>query len=305
MKEYYTYAYLREDRTPYYIGKGKKKYKKYYTRTTALHKNVFIPPKERIIILKEFDFEFDAYKHEMYMISIFGRKDIGTGILHNRSDGGDGHSNMSEYARKRCSEIHKGKVLSEETRKKISLSHKKRGYKCSEEQKQKYSEMFSGEGNPNYGNKHFPETLKKISEGTKNKNLKTRWYVSPTGEVVEVKNLREFCEKNNLLYNSMISLHTEKCYSHKGYTKHNSKIVKVNTWVGREHSKVTCEKIKDIKSKYLYTLTDPQNKTYQVKYIKDFCEQYNLLVGSIRRVCAGKYKQHKGWTATRESLNLK
>lgn len=219
MKEYYTYAYLREDKTPYYIGKGKKRYGKYYSRVTAFHENIFIPPKERIVILKEFGLEFDAYKHEMYMISIFGRKDLGTGILHNRTDGGDGVTNMSDYARKRCSEAHKGKVTSEETKRKISETRKKRGYKISEEQKQKYSELYRGEGNPNYGKKHSLETLKKISEGTRGKNLKTRHYITPQGELITIKNLREYCKENNLNHNCMINLHNGYCNSYKGYRK--------------------------------------------------------------------------------------
>jgi hypothetical protein len=219
MKEYYTYAYLREDRTPYYIGKGKKRYKKYYTRTTARHENIAIPLKERIVILKEFEYEFDAYKHEIYMISVFGRKDLGTGILHNRTDGGDGVTNLSEYARKKCSETHKGKVLSEETKCKISETRKKRGYKCSEKQKQKYSKMFSGEGNPNYGKKHSPETLQKISEGTRGKNTKTRYFITPTGEHITITNLRKFCDEMGLNHNCMINLHNGYDKSYKGYRK--------------------------------------------------------------------------------------
>jgi hypothetical protein len=216
---YYTYAYLREDRTPYYIGKGKKRYGKYYSRTTAIHENVFIPPKERIIILKEFDSEFDAYKHEMYMISVFGRKDIGTGILHNRTDGGDGHTNMSEYARKRCSEIHKGKVLSEETKSKIRETRKKRGYCCTEEQKEYLSKLYSGEGNPNYGKKHSLETLKKISDATRGKNIKTRYFISPTGECITVTDLKKFCDEMGLNRNCMINLHNGHDKSYKGYKK--------------------------------------------------------------------------------------
>jgi len=219
MKKYYTYAYLREDRTPYYIGKGKKRYNKYYSRTTAVHENVFIPPKERILILKEFDSEFDAYKHEMYMIAVFGRKDNGTGILHNRTDGGDGHTNMSDYARKKCSETHKGKVLSEETKRKIGETRKNRGYTCSEDQKQKYSEIYTGEGNPNYGKKHSPETLKKISEGTRGKNTKTRHFIIPTGEHITITDLRKYCDENGLNHICMINLHNGYGNSYKGYQK--------------------------------------------------------------------------------------
>ena len=89
---FYTYAYLREDRTPYYIGKGKIGSRDKYHRCYYGKHHVPVPPKERILILKEFDSEISSYRHEMYMISIFGRKDIGTGILRNLSDGGEGHS---------------------------------------------------------------------------------------------------------------------------------------------------------------------------------------------------------------------
>ena len=86
MNKYYTYAYLREDGTPYYIGKGLK-----YRWNSKNHK-VAVPTGERILILKENLSEEDAIKHEIYMINIFGRKDLGTGILRNLTNGGDGIS---------------------------------------------------------------------------------------------------------------------------------------------------------------------------------------------------------------------
>lgn len=98
--EYYTYAYLRKDKTPYYIGKGKN------NRIEKRIKNDIKPPgdKSRVIFLKQNLTENEAFKHEKYMISLFGRKDLKTGILHNRTDGGQG-----------CS----GRTIPEETREKI------------------------------------------------------------------------------------------------------------------------------------------------------------------------------------------
>ena len=97
MNNYYTYAYLREDGTPYYIGKGKAG-----RINSSLH-TIHLPiEKERIIYLKKNLTDEEARKHEIYMIAVLGRKDLGTGILRNMTDGGEG-----------CS----GRVLSEETKK--------------------------------------------------------------------------------------------------------------------------------------------------------------------------------------------
>lgn len=84
--DYYTYAYLREDDTPYYIGKGRGR------RAYLPHKKHARRPKDksRILILKRNLTEEEAFKHEIYMIAIYGRKDIGTGILRNLTDGGQG-----------------------------------------------------------------------------------------------------------------------------------------------------------------------------------------------------------------------
>ena len=87
---FYTYAYLREDRTPYYIGKGQG------NRAYKRKRGEIYPPrdKSRVILLKQNITEQEAFKHEIYMIAVFGRKDLGTGILHNRTDGGEGTSNV-------------------------------------------------------------------------------------------------------------------------------------------------------------------------------------------------------------------
>jgi hypothetical protein len=86
MNIYYVYAYLRKDGTPYYIGKGKGR------RHIAEHKVVVPTESTRIIFLAQNLNEFDAFELEKYYIQHYGRKDLGTGILRNLTDGGEGAS---------------------------------------------------------------------------------------------------------------------------------------------------------------------------------------------------------------------
>jgi len=85
MNEFYTYAYLREDKTPYYIGKGTGN--RIYSKSRRVERP---KDKSKIIYLKKNLTEEEAFKHEIYMIAVFGRKDLGTGFLDNRTNGGDG-----------------------------------------------------------------------------------------------------------------------------------------------------------------------------------------------------------------------
>jgi hypothetical protein len=148
MNNYYTYAYLREDGTPYYIGKGKAG-----RINNTLH-NIHLPVKEeRRIFLKKNLTDEEARKHEIYMIAVLGRKDLDTGILRNMTDGGEGCAGrvLSEETKKKLSDSHKGKKFTEEHKRKLSEAAKKR--KASEETREKMSKVFMGENNPSFGKK--------------------------------------------------------------------------------------------------------------------------------------------------------
>lgn len=153
--EYYVYAYLRENGTPYYIGKGSG------NRAWTKGKGEVGKPTDpkRIIIIEDNLTLTGSLAIERRLIKWYGRIDLGTGILRNQTDGGDGGKGAKA-----------GNILSEETRKKISLAHlgKKRN-PMSEESKKKLSESLKGK---NVGKIRSDEVKQKLSKALRGKSRK-------------------------------------------------------------------------------------------------------------------------------------
>ena len=180
MKKYYTYAYLRENGAPYYIGKGKE------YRINSNQRNIKPPrDKSKIIFLKQNLTEEEAFKHEIYMIAVFGRKDLGTGILHNRTNGGDGVS---------------GRILSEETKKKIGEANKisLKGKKIPEDVKRKSSNTWKEKlkNNPRPMT-YYAENLKKMAERNRTDKEKHKRHS-------EIMKGRPSSNRKPILYNGKI-----------------------------------------------------------------------------------------------------
>lgn len=217
---YYVYSYLREDFSPYYIGKGSGK--RAYTKGPKEVK----PPKDksRVKIIKDNLTEYEAFLLEKLYILMFGRKDLGNGILRNRSDGGDGASGavrsletrkklrQANIGKKKPKEVGekiskalKGKKASPETRKKQSAARK--GRKCTEEHKRKVSEVKKGF-------KHTKEAKQKMSSAKKGKKLSPKHIekIKKSGKKKAKPHKLTFMDGKTLIVNNISDWSKEKGY---------------------------------------------------------------------------------------------
>ena len=166
---FYTYLWFRRQGTPYYVGKGSGK-RAYQNKDHCVRR-----PKDRALIFVQFwESEKKAFEMEKWYISFFGRKDLGTGILRNMTDGGDGPSGWvpTEETKAKIREARKRQVFTEETRERLKAARARRVY--TEEMRRNMSAALKGrkcpwntlrnrEKPPWLGRTHTEETKHKMS----------------------------------------------------------------------------------------------------------------------------------------------
>lgn len=200
MNEFYVYFHRCLDTGEiFYVGKGHGN-RAYTKRNRSKFWNSIVNKHDYFIEIIESELsEDDAIIKEIFWINKIGRRDIGTGTLVNMTSGGEGTSgylrvfsdehrekirksitglNKSIQHRDRLSIANKGRVVSEETRLKLSKFTSFRNSNTIMSNKQK-----QGISCANMGRLHSDETKCKISSSNKNKrrseetkiNMKEAW----------------------------------------------------------------------------------------------------------------------------------
>lgn len=216
-RRYYVYAYLRGTTSangpkysPYYIGKGSGK------RALSNQGRPVNKPRDHslIIYIQEGLTESEAFALESFCIALYGRIDIGTGCLRNKSNGGEGASGVikSSITRQKLSRANKGKKVTTETREKISKAGK--GRKLSLTTKEKMSKARTGDKNPFWGRNHSEEFKLQRSQ---DRSIYQYQLTSPDGIIYTTHSLTLFAKEHELHQGCLSLVANGKRNMHKGW----------------------------------------------------------------------------------------
>lgn len=120
--QFYAYMYLRTDGTPFYIGKGSGK------RAYRRDRNHYPPKTRSLILVMPRANEAEAFATEIELIRNWGRKNAGTGCLHNLTDGGENPPSnkgipKSDNFRRLLVERNKGNKWAVGTQNRLGIPH--------------------------------------------------------------------------------------------------------------------------------------------------------------------------------------
>jgi len=305
---FYTYAYLRKgDRTPYYIGKGTGK--RAYDRHT--HRVKVPDDRDRIIFLKENVSEREAWDYEREMIQFYGRKDLGTGILRNMTDGGEGPANPSPETRRRNAETSRLQYqmgigiggLTEEQEKR-----RKENAKKGKAEWDKLHPELCGGSLGRTPEQHSADSAKAAQKGIV-QWTKDKWKNDPEWAANKREMARQTALKNIELGIGIAGLtkeqrsaNTKALYEGENGEYHRQRSIKLGKdnyakgiGIANPEVRKKCVEINLERTTMEFTVVSPWGETFTEKGIKPFCRRMNISHTSLSDVIHGRAYMIHGW----------
>lgn len=218
--EHFVYALIDQNGSRFYIGKTndpEKRRKRHVYDATNLELNYPVHNKIRKILRAGDNISVEIIEYGLTDGNVDAREQFWIAEhrknslkLYNVADGGEGGKGVTPAIIEKVRQKNIGKVLSEETRRKISLSNK--GKKFSDQHKKKLSKSRKKRA-------ITLETRHKMSNSAKGKiNIKNYIAIDPEGIEHETPNgLTDFCRKHQLSVSNLHNVLTGKRRHHKGW----------------------------------------------------------------------------------------